>query len=56
MRGCWQERLQGIIDAIPLGRIGATREMAGACLYLASDLSGFVTGATMDVNGGAHIH
>lgn len=54
--GLTQERLQGIIDAIPLGRIGATCEMAGACLYLASDLSGFVTGATMDVNGGAHIH
>jgi NAD(P)-dependent dehydrogenase (short-subunit alcohol dehydrogenase family) len=31
-------------------------EMAGACLYLASDLAGFVTGATLDVNGGTHIH
>jgi NAD(P)-dependent dehydrogenase (short-subunit alcohol dehydrogenase family) len=50
------ERLQGIIEAIPLRRIGTTREMAGACLYLASELSGFVTGATIDVNGGTHIH
>lgn len=51
-----EDRLQAIVDAIPLKRIGTTREMAGACLYLASDLSGFVTGATLDVNGGTHIH
>jgi NAD(P)-dependent dehydrogenase (short-subunit alcohol dehydrogenase family) len=36
--------------------MGTTREMAGTCLFLASELSGFVTGATIDVNGGAHIH
>jgi NAD(P)-dependent dehydrogenase (short-subunit alcohol dehydrogenase family) len=54
--GLSEERLKAIIDAIPLKRIGSTREMAGACLYLASDLSGFVTGATLDVNGGTHIH
>jgi NAD(P)-dependent dehydrogenase (short-subunit alcohol dehydrogenase family) len=50
------ERLQDIIDAIPLKRTGTTRELAGACLFLASELSGFVTGATIDVNGGTHIH
>jgi NAD(P)-dependent dehydrogenase (short-subunit alcohol dehydrogenase family) len=50
------ERLQGIVEAIPLKRTGTTREAAGACLFLASELSGFVTGATLDVNGGTHIH
>jgi NAD(P)-dependent dehydrogenase (short-subunit alcohol dehydrogenase family) len=54
--GLSEERLRGIIEAIPLKRCGTTREMAGACLFLASELSGFVTGATIDVNGGAHIH
>lgn len=54
--GLSEERLQGIVDAIPLKRTGTTREAAGACLFLASDLSGFVTGATLDVNGGTHIH
>jgi NAD(P)-dependent dehydrogenase (short-subunit alcohol dehydrogenase family) len=54
--GLSAERLRGIIDAIPLKRTGTTREAAGACLFLASDLSGFVTGATIDVNGGTHIH
>ncbi|CAM3808966.1 SDR family NAD(P)-dependent oxidoreductase [Polaromonas hydrogenivorans] len=50
------ERLGAIIDAIPLKRTGTTKEAAGVCLFLASDLSGFVTGATIDVNGGSHIH
>lgn len=54
--GLTPERLESITDAIPLKRLGSTREMAGACLFLASELSGFVTGATIDVNGGAHIH
>lgn len=54
--GLTEERLRGIIDAIPLKRTGTTREAAGACLFLASELSGFVTGATIDVNGGTHIH
>ncbi|MEN9395662.1 MAG: hypothetical protein RLZ81_192 [Pseudomonadota bacterium] len=54
--GLTPERLQGIVEAIPLKRVGSRREAAGACLFLASDLSGFVTGATLDVNGGTHIH
>ena len=54
--GLSAERLQDIVDAIPLRRAGTTRELAGACLFLASELSGFVTGATIDVNGGSHIH
>lgn len=54
--GLSEERLRGIIDAIPLKRTGTTREAAGSCLFLASELSGFVTGATIDVNGGTHIH
>jgi len=54
--GLSPERLESIVSGIPLQRAGTTREAAGACLFLASDLSGFVTGATIDVNGGSHIH
>lgn len=54
--GLSPERLKDIVEAIPLKRTGTTRELAGACLFLASELSGFVTGATIDVNGGTHIH
>jgi NAD(P)-dependent dehydrogenase (short-subunit alcohol dehydrogenase family) len=48
--------LDAIRETIPLRRLGTAREVAGACLFLASDLSGFVTGTTLDVNGGLHIH
>jgi NAD(P)-dependent dehydrogenase (short-subunit alcohol dehydrogenase family) len=54
--GLSKERLLQITDAIPLKRVGTGREMAGVCLFLASELSGFMTGATLDVNGGSHIH
>jgi NAD(P)-dependent dehydrogenase (short-subunit alcohol dehydrogenase family) len=37
---------------IPLGRIGQPRDIAYAALYLASDESGFMTGAEMIVDGG----
>lgn len=54
--GVPEERLKDIVDAIPLQRTGEPREAAGVCLFLVSELSGFVTGATIDVNGGSHIH
>lgn len=45
-----------ITSQIPLGRFGQPQDVAGACLFLASDLSGYITGASLDVNGGLHIH
>jgi NAD(P)-dependent dehydrogenase (short-subunit alcohol dehydrogenase family) len=50
------ERLKELSTAIPLGRPGRPEEVAGACMFLASDLSTYMTGATLDVNGGIHIH
>jgi NAD(P)-dependent dehydrogenase (short-subunit alcohol dehydrogenase family) len=47
---------QKILEGIPLGRLGEAQEVAGAYLFLASDLSSYITGATIDVNGGMHIH
>ncbi len=41
---------------VPLRRSGSVWEVAGAILFAASDLSGYCTGATIDVNGGFHIH
>jgi 3-oxoacyl-[acyl-carrier protein] reductase len=38
--------------AVPLGRIGLPEEIAAAVSYLVSPGAGFVTGATLDVNGG----
>jgi NAD(P)-dependent dehydrogenase (short-subunit alcohol dehydrogenase family) len=45
-----------IVKGIPLGRLGKVEDVAGAFLFLASDLSAYVTGATIDVNGGMLIH
>jgi NAD(P)-dependent dehydrogenase (short-subunit alcohol dehydrogenase family) len=51
-----EQQLSDVVSSIPLKRVGKTSELAGTCLFLASELSGFITGATIDVNGGIHIH
>ena len=45
-----------ILKGIPLGRLGEVADVAGAFLFLASGLSGYITGAVIDVNGGMLIH
>jgi NAD(P)-dependent dehydrogenase (short-subunit alcohol dehydrogenase family) len=45
-----------ISKGIPLGRLGVADDVAHACLFLASDLSSYITGAVIDVNGGMLIH
>jgi NAD(P)-dependent dehydrogenase (short-subunit alcohol dehydrogenase family) len=37
---------------VPLGRAATPAEVAGACLFLASPLAGYVTGAALAVHGG----
>jgi NAD(P)-dependent dehydrogenase (short-subunit alcohol dehydrogenase family) len=44
-----------IAKTVPMGRLGTPDDVAGACLYLASDLSAYVTGIVLDVNGGLQI-
>jgi 3-oxoacyl-[acyl-carrier protein] reductase len=41
-----------LTQAIPLGRLGQPADVAAAVAYLASDEAGWVTGATLHVNGG----
>ncbi|OGO35478.1 MAG: oxidoreductase [Chloroflexi bacterium RBG_16_56_8] len=43
---------QAIVSKIPLGRGGTPDDVAGAVLYLVSDLASFVTGEIMEINGG----
>jgi 3-oxoacyl-[acyl-carrier protein] reductase len=47
-----EEVVQGWRDSIPLRRGGTTEDVANACLFLASDLSAYVTGQVMNVDGG----
>ncbi|MGY2401161.1 SDR family oxidoreductase [Pseudomonas sp. SDO5271_S396] len=42
-----------IASRVPLGRLGAAADIAGAMLFLASDLAGYITGQTLVVDGGA---
>lgn len=45
-----------ILAGIPMGRAGTPGDVAGCALFLASDLSAYVTGSEVDVNGGSLIH
>jgi 3-oxoacyl-[acyl-carrier protein] reductase len=40
---------------VPLGRTGTAKDVAAACLYLASEEAGYVTGQVLSVNGGMHM-
>lgn len=50
------QRKAEILQTIPLSRLGRADDVAGACVFLASDLSAYSTGITLDVNGGMLIH
>jgi NAD(P)-dependent dehydrogenase (short-subunit alcohol dehydrogenase family) len=53
----WEEmNAQFANGQIPMGRVGTAEEVARVFLFLASDMSTYMTGATIDVNGGLHIH
>jgi 3-oxoacyl-[acyl-carrier protein] reductase len=45
---------QALLDAIPLGRLGRPDDVAGIVALLCSDAGGYVSGATIDVNGGLY--
>ncbi len=47
-----EETVQGWRNAIPLKRGGTPEDVANACVFLASDLSAYVTGQTLHVDGG----
>ncbi|HEX9245204.1 MAG TPA: 3-oxoacyl-ACP reductase FabG [bacterium] len=54
-RALGEERLARSVAETPLGRLGRPEEVAAVALFLASDLSSFVTGAVIEVTGGRYL-
>jgi 3-oxoacyl-[acyl-carrier protein] reductase len=46
------DRLEAVRQRIPVGRFGEAEEIGALAAFLASDEAGYITGATLDVNGG----
>jgi 3-oxoacyl-[acyl-carrier protein] reductase len=44
-----------LVKIVPLGRTGTAKEIAAACVYLASDEAAYVTGQVLRVNGGMYV-
>jgi NAD(P)-dependent dehydrogenase (short-subunit alcohol dehydrogenase family) len=51
-RALWEANEAAVASMVPLGRLGEPDDIANAALYLASDLSSWVTGTTIVVDGG----
>ena len=48
--------LEKIIERIPVGRLGKAEDIARGVLFLVADDAGFITGATLSINGGQHMY
>jgi NAD(P)-dependent dehydrogenase (short-subunit alcohol dehydrogenase family) len=46
------QRLASFMTRIPMGRLGRTEDLVGPVIFLASDMSKYVTGITLAVDGG----
>jgi NAD(P)-dependent dehydrogenase (short-subunit alcohol dehydrogenase family) len=50
------ERKAQLVAGIPVGRTGNVHDVADLITFLCREETGYITGATYDVNGGSHIH
>ena len=51
-----EQQRQSRMNEIPLHRLGKPNDIANVALFLASDLASYITGETINVNGGLYIH
>jgi NAD(P)-dependent dehydrogenase (short-subunit alcohol dehydrogenase family) len=57
MIGQWSEDYRRrVVQDLPLGRLGTPREIADVVVFLASDMSDFITGETINANGGSYMN
>jgi 3-oxoacyl-[acyl-carrier protein] reductase len=50
-----EEFKKKLIENIPMGKLGTGNDIANCALFLASDLSSYITGETIHVNGGMYM-
>ena len=50
-----ENQRQALVQQIPLNRLGRTEEVAKAVVFLASEDAGYITGETLNVNGGMYM-
>ncbi|MYB34684.1 MAG: acetoacetyl-CoA reductase [Gammaproteobacteria bacterium] len=56
VRAVPEKVLEKIISTIPVGRLGNPEDIARGVLFLVSEDAGFITGSTVDINGGQHMY
>ncbi|HEY6043775.1 MAG TPA: 3-oxoacyl-ACP reductase FabG [Nitrosospira sp.] len=54
-RSLTSQQQQNLIQHVPLGRLGRPEEIASVVAFIASPAAGYITGATIHVNGGMHM-
>lgn len=50
------DRLEAMVAAMPMQRLGTATEVADVVVFLASPAAGYITGETIHVNGGHYLH
>ena len=50
-----EEKISGLLQKIPLGRLASISDIAGAAVFLTGDDAAFITGLSLDVNGGMYM-
>jgi acetoacetyl-CoA reductase len=56
VRAVPEDVLAKIIRTIPIGRLGRVEDIARGVLFLVADDAEFITGSTVDINGGQHMY
>ena len=54
-RALSEEQRAALMTQIPLGRLGQAQDIAAAVVFLASPAAGYITGETLNVNGGMYM-